>query len=104
MRNKALEQEKSFQVTIPVTPERKAQLESSAQLRGKDAATVLDDMLASYLAAEQPHRLNADEFAAALDALTDDIPERPPIPAEALRRENLYPVRFQCMFWLTPTS
>ncbi|MGO9257289.1 MAG: hypothetical protein ACLQU1_13430 [Bryobacteraceae bacterium] len=34
---------------IPIKPERKAQLEEYAQRRGQDAATVLDDALATYL-------------------------------------------------------
>ncbi len=38
---------------IPVTPERKAQLEKYAQRHGQDAATALDDVLADYLAWEE---------------------------------------------------
>ena len=35
--------------TIPLKPERKAQLEEYAQRRGQDPATALDDVLAGYL-------------------------------------------------------
>jgi predicted transcriptional regulator len=35
--------------TIPLKPERKAQLEAYAQRRGQDAATALDEALATYL-------------------------------------------------------
>ena len=34
---------------IPITPERKAQLEEYAQRRGQDTAAALDDALAAYL-------------------------------------------------------
>jgi predicted transcriptional regulator len=34
---------------VPVTPERKAQLEDYAQRSGQDTAAVLDDALAAYL-------------------------------------------------------
>ena len=35
--------------TIPLKPERRAQLEEYAQRRGQDPATALDDALATYL-------------------------------------------------------
>jgi predicted transcriptional regulator len=35
--------------TIPLKPERLAQLEEYAQRRGQDPATALDDVLATYL-------------------------------------------------------
>jgi len=38
---------------IPITPERKAQLEAYAQRRGKDTASALDEVLAEYLDWEQ---------------------------------------------------
>ena len=38
---------------LPVTPERKAQLDEYAKRHGKDAATALDDVLADYLASER---------------------------------------------------
>jgi predicted transcriptional regulator len=36
--------------TIPITPERKAQLDGYAQRHGQDAAAALDEVLAAYLA------------------------------------------------------
>ncbi len=39
--------------TIPLKPERKAQLEEYAQRHGQDPATALDDVLATYLAWER---------------------------------------------------
>ena len=38
---------------IPITPERKAQLEAYAQRHGQDTAAALDEALAEYLAWEQ---------------------------------------------------
>jgi hypothetical protein len=43
--------------TIPITPERKAQLDCYAQRHGQDAAEALDELLATYLAwDEQDYR------------------------------------------------
>ncbi len=39
--------------TIPLTPERKAQLEAYAQQRGQDPAAALDDAVAAYLEDER---------------------------------------------------
>jgi len=39
--------------SIPLKPERMAQLEEHAQRRGQDPATVLDDVLADYLDCER---------------------------------------------------
>jgi predicted transcriptional regulator len=39
--------------TIPLTPERKAQLEAYAQRRGQDPAAALDDAVAAYLEDER---------------------------------------------------
>ena len=39
--------------TIPLTPERKAQLEAFAQQRGQDPTAALDDAVAAYLEEER---------------------------------------------------
>jgi predicted transcriptional regulator len=39
--------------TVSVTPQRKAQLEQYAQRHGQDAATALDEVLATYFEWEQ---------------------------------------------------
>jgi predicted transcriptional regulator len=38
---------------VPITPERKAQLDEYAKRRGQDPAAALDDVLADYLEWEQ---------------------------------------------------
>ena len=44
---------------------------------------------------KQPvERLTAEEWAPQFEEWADSFPEAPPIPAEALRRENLYPDRW----------
>lgn len=55
--------------TLPVKPERKAQLEAYAQRHGKDAATALDDVLADYLTADQQDY--DDTVKAVLEAYED---------------------------------
>ena len=49
--------------TIPLKPERKAQLEEYAQRRGQDPADALDDALAIYLEWER------QDFNEAVDAI-----------------------------------
>jgi len=48
---------------MPVKPERKAQLEEYAKRRGQDAATALDDALATYLEWER------QDFAEAVEGI-----------------------------------
>jgi predicted transcriptional regulator len=48
---------------MPLKPERKAQLEEYAKRRGQDAATALDDVLASYLEWER------QDFAEAVEGV-----------------------------------
>jgi predicted transcriptional regulator len=47
--------------TMPVKPERKAQLEAFAARNGQDAAALLDDVLADYLDREQKEYQEAAE-------------------------------------------
>lgn len=49
--------------TLPIKPERKAQLEAYVQRRGQDSATALDDALANYLEWDQ------QDFDHAVDGL-----------------------------------
>ncbi len=49
--------------TIPLKPERKAQLEEYAQRRGQDPATALDEALAAYLDWER------QDFAEAVEGI-----------------------------------
>ena len=44
---------KLFMEMLPITPERKAQLDEYAHRHGKDAATALDEVLANYLESER---------------------------------------------------
>ncbi len=48
---------------MPLTPERKAQLEQFAQSRGQDPAAVLDEALAAYL------ELEARDFSEAVEGI-----------------------------------
>jgi predicted transcriptional regulator len=57
-----MKQEKQMD-TIPLKPERKAQLEEYARRRGQDPATALDDALAAYLEWER------QDFAEAVEGI-----------------------------------
>ena len=48
-----LKMEAIFMEMLPVTPQRKAQLENYAQRHGQDTAAALDEVLATYLEWEQ---------------------------------------------------
>ncbi len=47
--------------TIPVTAERKAQLDDYARRHGQDAATAADDALAAWLEGDEQHYLETVE-------------------------------------------
>lgn len=51
--------------TLPLKPERLAQLEAYAQRHGKDTVTALDDVLADYFDA------NDEEYADTVKAVTE---------------------------------
>ncbi len=48
---------------LPVTPERKAQLDQYAKRHGQDTAAALDDVLADYLAWEE------EDYEASVEAI-----------------------------------
>jgi hypothetical protein len=63
-----------FMEMMPITPERKAQLDAYAQRHGQDAVAALDDLLADYFAwAQQDYD---DTIAAALRGYEDVKAER----------------------------
>lgn len=77
---------------LPITPERKVQLEEYARRHGQDAATALDDVLANYLEWE---REDYNETVAAVMEAYEDVKAGRTQPAdeflEELRVEHGFP-------------
>jgi hypothetical protein len=69
---------------IPITPERKAQLENYARRRQQDAASALDDVLAEYLDWEQQ---DYDETVAAVLRAYEDVKTGRTRPADEVLEE-----------------
>lgn len=69
---------------LPVTPERKAQLEDYAHRHGQDAATALDEVLANYLDWE---RAEYQETVAAVMEAYEDVKAGRTQPAEEFLEE-----------------
>ncbi len=68
---------------LPVKPERKAQLEKYAQRHGQDAATALDEVLASYFEWEQK------DYQASVEAIrlgNDDVMAGRTKPADEVHK------------------
>ena len=77
---------------VPLTPERKAQLDEYAKRHGQDPAAALDDVLADYFDEEQ------QDFEASVEAVRrgyEDMKAGRTKPAEevhqALRRKHGFP-------------
>jgi hypothetical protein len=84
-------------LTLELLPQELAILEARARALGVDVTAVLHDLIAQIAAPERPlyETTSLDQWEQALDELSDDIdPTIPPLPDEALNRENLYADRF----------
>jgi hypothetical protein len=77
---------------IPITPERKAQLEEYAQRHGQDPVAALDDVLAEYLEWE---RQDYQESVTAISRGNEDVKAGRTRPAaeflEELREKHGFP-------------
>jgi predicted transcriptional regulator len=69
---------------LPVSPERKAQLDDYAQRRGQDAAAALDEVLANYLEWE---REDYNDAVAAVSEAYQDVKTGRTQPADEALEE-----------------
>jgi hypothetical protein len=80
-------------MTLHLAPEIEQRLRSLADSLGVSVEgylqRVVEEKTASRIA-----RMSPSEWANEFEAWADSFPEAPPIPDEALRRENLYPDRW----------
>ena len=84
-------------LTIDLSPEQEAQLETAARQRGVDAAELARQLLAERLPATEggpgraaAHPLTPQEVIRGLDALAEMNRGLPVLPPEAFERESLY--------------
>jgi hypothetical protein len=85
-------------MTLHLRPEIAAGLEALANAQGLSVNDYLKQLVERELSLNGPEgtprrRLSAEEWAHQFEEWADSFPEVPPIPDEALSRENLYPDR-----------
>ena len=85
-------------MTLHLRPEIAAGLETLANAQGLSVEDYLKQLVERELSLNAPQsspgsRLSPKEWAHQFEEWADSFPEAPPIPDEALRRENLYPDR-----------
>jgi hypothetical protein len=84
-------------MTWHLRPEIAARLESLANAHGLSVENYLKQLVERESSLNAPRvparRLSAEEWAHQFEKWADSFPETPPIPDEALTRENLYPDR-----------
>jgi len=84
-------------MTLHLRPEIAARLESLANAHGLSVEDYLKQLVERGSDLNDPktpaRRLSAEEWAHQFEEWADSFPEVPPIPDEALSRENLYPDR-----------
>lgn len=85
-------------MTLNLRPEIAARLEALATAHGLSIEDYLKQLVERELSSNGPEiapqpRLSAEEWAHQFEEWADSFPEVPPIPDEALSRDNLYPDR-----------
>jgi len=85
-------------MTLHLRPEIAAGLKALATAHGLSVEDYLKQLVERELSSNEPEitphpRLSAEEWAHQFEEWADSFPEVPPIPDEALSRENLYPDR-----------
>ena len=83
-------------MTLHLRPELAAGLETLANAQGISVEDYLKQLVERELSCEVAprRRLSAEEWTHQFEEWADSFPQAPPIPDEALSRENLYPDRW----------
>ena len=79
-------------MSINLNPDVEARLRALASANGVSLEAFLQQ-IADEKGPSSAQRLSADEWAQKFEDWADSFAEAPPIPDEALSRENLYPDR-----------
>lgn len=80
-------------MSLNLKPDIEARLIALAQASGVSVEDFLQNVVEERTGLGPMERLGAEEWAAQFEEWADSFPESPPIPDEALSRENLYPDR-----------
>jgi hypothetical protein len=81
-------------MNLNLNPDIEARLLALAEASGVSVEDFLRRVVEEKNGITQLQRLSPDEWETQFDEWADSLPERPLIPDEALRRENLYPDRW----------
>jgi len=81
-------------MSLNLNPDIEARLIALAQSSGVSVEDFLLHVVEERAGRSKPQRLSPELWGAEFEAWADSFPEAPPIPDEALSRENLYPDRW----------
>jgi len=81
-------------MSLNVNPDIEARLIALAQSSGVSVEDFLLHVVEEKTARAPVLRLNPEQWAEQFEAWADGFPDAPPLPDEALSRENLYPDRW----------
>jgi len=81
-------------MSLNLNPDIEARLIALAQASGVSVEDFLLHVVEEKAGHAQAPRLSPEQWAAQFEAWADSFPEAPPIPDDALSRENLYPDRW----------
>jgi hypothetical protein len=81
-------------MSLNLNPDIEARLIALAQSTGVSVEDFLLHVVEEKTGHSKTQRLSPEEWGQEFDAWADSSPEAPPIPDEALSRENLYPDRW----------
>ena len=81
-------------MSLNLNPDVEARLIALAQSTGVSVEDFLLHVVEEKTGHSKARRLSPEQWGAEFDAWADSFPDAPPIPDEALRRENLYPDRW----------
>lgn len=80
-------------MALNLNPDIEARLVALAHNSGVSVETFLRHVVEEKSVRPPSRRLSAEEWNAQFEEWADSFPDAPPIPDEALARENLYPDR-----------
>jgi hypothetical protein len=82
-------------MNLDLVPDTEQRLRSLAEANGLSVEDYLQQIVEEKAGISNPPiRLSAEEWALQFEEWADSFPLAPPIPDEALSRENLYPDRW----------
>ena len=81
-------------MSLNLNPDLEARLIALAQSSGVSVEDFLLHVVEEQTGHAPALRLNPEQWAEQFEAWADSFPEAPPLPDEALSRENLYPDRW----------